>query len=61
MGLKDMLEKAVKVSADIKFMVQFNLNGYMKEEATEMNYLELGTYLVSNAQKIDYVIICLGD
>ena len=56
MGLKDMLEKAVKVSAGIKFFVQIN-----DEEIREVSYIELGTYLVSNANDIEKVHIKMRD
>ena len=61
MGLKDMLEKAIKVSAEIKFNVVIleQCTDYSVEK--EMNYLELGTYLVSNGHNIASVVINLRD
>ena len=62
MGLKDMIQKAVNIGSESKFNVVILPNDYNGEEkGTEMNYIQLGTYLVSNEQNIESVIINLRD
>ena len=56
MGFKDMIQNAVNIGSETKFEVRIGSG-----DITEMNYIQLGTYLVSNAQKIDFVKIVLRD
>lgn len=56
MGFKDMIQNAVNIGSESKFMVQISF-----EEYQEMNYIQLGTYLVSNAQNIERVDIILKE
>ena len=53
--MKEMIEKAVQMGSVAKFRVSIGF------EIREMNYIELGTYLVTNEQKIDEVNIILKD
>ena len=50
--LKDMIVKAVSIGAEVKFSVQVN-----SEETREVSYIELGTFLVTNVDKIERVHI----
>ena len=62
MGFKDLLMNAVSAGSNAKFNVVILPNDYNGEEkGTEMNYIQLGTYLVSNEQNIESVIINLRD
>lgn len=56
MGFKDIIQGAVNLASESKFIVQIGGN-----EPTELNYIQLGTYLVSNAQDIESVKIILRD
>ena len=57
-----MLKQAVIASSVIKFNVVILPNDYNgEEEATEMSYVQLGTYLVTNADKIESVVINLKE
>ena len=56
MGLKDMIQNAVNIGSESKFYVQIGDN-----EPEELNYIQLGTYLVSNTQNIESVKINLRD
>ena len=60
MGFKDLLMNAVSAGSNAKFDVVI-LGEEISGEEKEMNYIELGTYLVSNEQKIESVIINLRD
>jgi len=62
MGFKDMIVNAVNLGSESKFNVVVLPNGFDGEEGSvEMNYIQLGTYLVSNEQNIESVIISLKE
>ena len=46
-----MIQKAVNVGSEVMFSVQ------IENEVLEWNYIQLGTYLVSNAKEIEFVKI----
>lgn len=56
MGFKDMIQNAVNIGSESKFSVQIGDN-----EPSELNYIQLGTYLVSNVQDIESIKIILRD
>lgn len=57
MDFKDIIQNAVNIGSESKFIVQIG-----DDEPTELNYIQLGMYLVSNAQDIESVkIIMRGD
>jgi len=56
MGFKDMIQNAVNIGSNVKFSVQID-----NDEPDEFNYIQLGTYLVNNAEHIKIVKIILKD
>ena len=64
-GFKDLLMNAVSAGSKAKFNVVILGNDSdgdeQVKEAKELNYIELGTYLVSNEQNIERVRINLRD
>ena len=56
MTFKDMIQNAVNIGSETKFMVQVD-----SEEIQELSYIQLGTYLVSNQVSIERVHIILKE
>jgi len=54
MGFKDIIQDAINIGSESKFIVQIDDN-----ESNELNYIQLGAYLVSNAENIESVKIIL--
>ena len=52
MGFKDIIQNAVNVGSETKFIVYVG-----DEDAIEWSYIQLGTFLVSNASNIESVFI----
>ena len=56
MRFKDVIQNAVNIGSETKFIVYVG-----DEEAKEWSYIQLGTYLVSNALNIESVLIKLNE
>ena len=56
MGFNDLLKDAFNVGNETKFIVYLG-----NEEAKEMNYIELGIFLVGNAFNVESVKINLKE
>lgn len=56
MSFKDMIQNAVDIGSSSIFLVQIGDN-----DPNELNYIQLGTYLVSNAKDIESVKIIMKD
>ena len=56
MTFKEMIQNAVNIGSESKFMVQVD-----SEEIQELSYIQLGTYLVSNQGSIERVHIILKE
>jgi len=56
MEFKDIIQKAINIGSESKFIVQIDDN-----EPEELNYIQLGTYLVSNAEIIEIIKITEKD
>ena len=53
-NIKDLLEGSLKIATNVNFFVKIN-----KEKSEQMTYLKLGTFLITNAEKIKIVTIIL--
>ena len=52
MSFKEILEKAVNMGTEIKYIVYIN-----NEEPQKLNYIQLGTFLVSKGENIKNIKI----
>ena len=56
MGFKEVIQNAINIGSESKFYVQIG-----NDEIDELNYIQLGSYLVSNVENIKFVKIVIKD
>jgi len=56
MEFKDIIQNAINIGSESKFIVQIN-----DDKSSKLNYIQLGTYLVSNVENIEIIKITTKD